>query len=206
VLTIGYIINITITRPLGQLTSLTRRIARGETGARARIVGRDEIYLVATSMNNMLDNIVRLIQETQGQRDVLQGQVEKLVSEVSGVGDGDLRVQAEVTADALGVLADSFNYMVEELGSLVVRVKMEAREVGESISLTSDRMNELVETADRQIQQIAAAAIEIEHMAQTSQQVANRAQALASSAREARMSAQGGRQAVQQTVEGISRI
>ncbi len=201
-----FIVQRSITSPLNELVSLTKRISKGETTARARVDGRDEIAIVANSMNSMLDNIVHLIQDTQSQRDVLQGQVEKLVSEVSGVGEGDLRVQAEVTADALGVLADSFNYMVEELGSLVVRVKGVAREVGESTSFTSDRMNELVEVADRQIQQISTAAVEIERMAQTGQQVASRAQALTASAREARLSAQGGRQAVRQTVEGMERI
>lgn len=206
VIAAGILVQRSITGPLSELVSLTRRISKGDTNARARVTSHDEISIVANSMNNMLDNIVHLIQDTQAQRDVLQGQVEKLVSEVSGVGEGDLRVQAEVTADALGVLADSFNYMVEELGSLVVRVKMVAREVEESTTLTSDRMNELVETADRQIQQIANAALEIERMAMTSQQVAGRALALASSAREARVSAQGGRLAVQQTVEGMGRI
>jgi methyl-accepting chemotaxis protein len=206
VIAAGILVQRSITGPLSELVSLTRRISKGDTNARARVTSHDEISIVANSMNNMLDNIVHLIQDTQAQRDVLQGQVEKLVSEVSGVGEGDLRVQAEVTADALGVLADSFNYMVEELGSLVVRVKMVAREVEESTTLTSDRMNELVETSDRQIQQIANAALEIERMAMTSQQVASRALALASSAREARVSAQGGRQAVQQTVEGMGRI
>ena len=206
VIFLGFAVQGSITRPLSELVSLTKRISKGDTNARAKVSSQDEIAIVANAMNNMLDNIVHLIQDTQSQRDVLQGQVEKLVSEVSGVGEGDLRVQAEVTADALGVLADSFNYMVEELGSLVVRVKMVAREVEESTTMTSDRMGELVEVADRQIQQIASAAIEIERMAQTSQQVAGRAQALASSAREARISAQGGRQAVQQTVEGMERI
>ncbi len=91
VITVGYIVNQTITRPLRQLAMLTKRIAKGETEARARLAGRDEIYMVANSMNNMLDNIVRLIQEAQTQRDGLQAQVEKLVSEVSGVGEGDLR-------------------------------------------------------------------------------------------------------------------
>ncbi len=206
ILFIGFVVQRSISNPLTELVSLTRRISKGDTNARVKVESRDEISIVANSMNNMLDNIVHLIQDTQAQRDVLQGQVEKLVSEVSGVGEGDLRVQAEVTADALGVLADSFNYMVEELGSLVVRVKSVAREVEESTTMTSDRMNELVEAADRQIQQIASAAHEIEHMAQTSQQVANRAMALSSNAREARVSAQGGRQAVLQTIEGMGRI
>src|SRR6266702_1005424 len=193
VFTTGWIINLTITRPLRRLASLTRRITRGDTNARATIIGRDEINLVASSMNNMLDNIVRLIQDAQAQRDNLQTQVEKLVSEVSGVGEGDLRVQAEVTADTLGVLADSFNYMVEELGSLVVRVKMVAHEVESSTTMTYERMSQLVEVADTQIKQITGAAVEVEKMADSSRQVAERAQVLYGVAREARQTAEAGR-------------
>ncbi len=206
VITTGWIVNITITQPLRRLAMLTRRIAKGDTSARSRITSSDEIAKVATAMNNMLDNIVHLIQETQAQRDSLQGQVEKLVSEVSGVGEGDLRVQAEVTADALGVLADSFNYMVEELGSLVVRVKMVAQEVENSTTMTFERMSQLVESADMQIQQIGAAAVEVERMSASSRQVADRAQSLYAVAREARQTAQTGRASVLQTVEGMGRI
>ncbi len=54
----------------------------------------------------------------------LQAQIEKLLQEVSYVGDGDLTVQAEVTPDTLGVLADSFNYMIEELARVVSRTKL----------------------------------------------------------------------------------
>ena len=206
VVTIGYLVNITITRPLTNLTNLTRRIAKGDTNARATIAGRDEIYTVANSMNTMLDNIVRLIQETQAQRDNLQTQVEKLVSEVSGVGEGDLRIQAEVTADALGVLADSFNYMVEELGGLIVRVKMVANEVENSTSTILDRMTQLVETGDTQLKQITVAAVEVERMADASRQVADRSQVLYTVARDARGNARGGRDAVQQAIEGMERI
>jgi methyl-accepting chemotaxis protein len=206
VVAIGYVVNLTITRPLSELANLTKRISRGETTARARIGGRDEIYMVANSMNSMLDNIVLLIQQTQLQRDLLQAQVEKLVSEVSGIGEGDLRVQAEVTADALGVLADSFNYMVEELGGLVVRVKKVAAEVEKFTTTILDRMTSLVETGDIQIHQIEAAALEVEHMAASSRQVAERSQVLYEVAREARKDAQIGRESLTLAVQGIGRI
>jgi len=202
----GWLVNLTITTPLRRLAMLTRHIGSGDTTARAKVFGRDEIALVANSMNGMLDNIVRLIQDAQASRDNLQRQVEKLVSEVSGVGEGDLRIQAEVTADALGVLADSFNYMVEELSSLVVSVKMVAHEVENSTTMTFERMTQLVESADNQINQIAGAAIEVEGMADSSRNVAERAQVLFGVALEARRTAESGRQAVQQTVEGMGRI
>jgi methyl-accepting chemotaxis protein len=206
VISIGYVVTVSITTPLNQLATLTRRIARGETDARADITGHDEISLIGNSMNYMLDNIVRLIQETQSQRDVLQGQVEKLVSEVSGVGEGDLRVQAEVTADALGVLADSFNYMVEELSGLVVRVKIVAREVDSSTNMILDRMTQLVQTGEMQQRQMHQASTEVEHMVNSNYQVADRSQALLGVARGARRDAQGGRESVQQAVEGMGRI
>jgi methyl-accepting chemotaxis protein len=202
----GYVVNQTITRPLSRLAFLTRRISRGDTTARATVIGRDEIATVARSMNSMLDNIMTLMHSTQTQRDVLQGQVEKLVNEVSGVGEGDLRVQAEVTQDTLGVLADSFNYMVEELGGLVIRVKMVAGEVAGSTIKTYERMTQLVEDAEVQIQQIGEASVGVEYMNKVSQQVAQRANVLYNSARDARMTADTGRQAVSQTVIGMGRI
>ncbi|HCI78350.1 MAG TPA: hypothetical protein DHW02_01515, partial [Ktedonobacter sp.] len=202
----GGLANLTIAFPLRRLAALTKDISGGNTNARASVIGRDEIALVASSMNSMLDNIVQLIQRTQAERDELQSQVEKLVSEVSGAGEGDLRIQAEVTANALGVLADSFNYMVEELSSLVIRVKRVAHEVEHSTIETYDRMGQLVRSADVQIEQIARSAAEVEKMATASRQVAERAESLSKVAREARSTAHDGREAVQQTVQGIGRI
>lgn len=206
VILVGWVVNVTISAPLRSLANLTEKIAQGQTDVRASTIGRDEIATVATAMNNMLDNIVQLIQQTQSQRDLLQAQVEKLVGEVANAGEGDLRIQAEVTSDALGVLADSFNYMVEELGGLVVRVKMVAQEVENSTAMTFERMRQLVESADVQIQQIGGATVEAERVVSSSRLVAERAQSLSIGAREARQTAQSGRGAVLQAVEGMGRI
>ncbi len=203
---IGYVIYLTIVRPLHQLALLTRRIAKGDTYARATVYGEDEISLVARSINHMLDHIVQLIQEVQSQRDNLQAQIEKLVNEVSGVGEGDLRIQAHVTADAMGVLADSFNYMIDELGSLVVRVKKVASEVDATTISILRRMVQLVETDKAQLMQIAAARNQVELMTSSSHKVAERAQTLYTVARLAGQDAQTGREAVRQTIAGMGRI
>ena len=203
---IGYIVYRTITQPLHELATLTRRIAKGDMHARASIIGNDEIYLVANSMNMMLDSIVSLIQEAQFQRDALKNQVEKLLCEVSGVGEGDLRVQAEVTGDALGVLADSFNYMIEELGSLVVRVKSLAGEVEGSTSVVWKRMTQLVETSNKQIEQMGIARAEVERGTASSRQVSERAKNLYEVARLARQDANVGRESIQQAGAGMGRI
>jgi methyl-accepting chemotaxis protein len=203
---IGYVVNVTITTPLRQLALLTRRIARGDTQARATLSGHDEITLVATSINNMLDSIVRLMQEAQYQRDILQSQVERLISEVSGIGEGDLGTQAQVTDDALGILAHSFNYMIKELSSLVVRVKIVAQEVEKLTGTTLEHMTQLVEVGDHQIVRIKGANAEVEHMGNLTYQVTQRATALYNIAIETKQIAEMTRGAVEQTVDGMKPI
>lgn len=117
------IVNATISRPLRRLAALTARIAKGDMSERANIAGHDEIHIVATSMNAMLDHIVQLIAEAESRRKTLQKQVEKLISEISTVGEGDMRVQAEVGPDSMGFLASFFNHVITELGSLVITFK-----------------------------------------------------------------------------------
>jgi methyl-accepting chemotaxis protein len=206
VIVLGYLVNRTITQPLSQLARLARRIEQGDTSARVQISGRNEIAVVAASINRMLDQIVRLLRETQGQHDELQGQVEQLIKEVSGVAEGDLRIQAEVTHGSLGVLADAFNFMVEELSSLVIRVKRVAVEVERATTTTQQEMVHLVSTAETQLQQIGQTASTIGTMAQSFMQVARRTQILDQAAGEARQAAQQGRQAVRETLEGMDVI
>jgi methyl-accepting chemotaxis protein len=205
VIVVGYLIHLTIVRPLRQLAFLTQRIASGDTTARAHVAGRDEISLVAASMNDMLDNMVRLIQETQIQRNILQMQIGVLVNDVSGVGVGNLSVQASTTGGTLEIIGNSFNYMVAELNGLVLRVKAAAQEVTDSTAVIVDYLAQLVETGDLQLRQIARASGAVEHMAASSRQVASRAHMLHTSANEALMSVQGGRAAVQQALVGLGR-
>jgi methyl-accepting chemotaxis protein len=203
---ISYVINLTITRPLRQLVDLTRRIAEGETNARATIASRDEIYTVATSMNTMLDSIGQLMQDVQGQRDFLQFRVDKLISEVTSIGEGDLRMQMEVTNDAMGFLANSFNFMIRELSNLVIRVKVVARQVETLTSTTQSRMSELVKINDHQILEMTNAVATMQQMADSTRKVTERTQTLYTFARETRQTAYDGRGAVQQTVTGMKHI
>jgi methyl-accepting chemotaxis protein len=203
---VGFLMNLTITQRLHHLAALTKRISKGETDKRAIVTGHDEIYMVAASMNTMLDSIVRLLQETQGQRDRLQAQVEKLANEVSSVGEGDLRVQAQVANDALGMLAESFNYMITELNGLVIRVKKYTKEVELSATNMYEQMAQLVEDAEIQLHQMATATNEVVQMALASQKVAERVQVLDDAAKDTHASAHTGRATLQQTTEGIGRI
>jgi methyl-accepting chemotaxis protein len=96
--------------------------------------------------------------------------------------------------------------MIEELGSLVVRIKMVAHEVEQSTTTILDRMAQLVETGDAQIKQIAQAAVEVQQMVGSSRQIAKHSQGLYKLSHNTRDNTQNGRDSVIQTISGIGRI
>lgn len=206
VIGIGYLMNLTITQPLTELASLTQRLRDGQTTVRASILGRDEIAVVARSINQMLDDIERLVRHTQMQHHQLQTAAEQLVTQVSRVGEGDLTVQAEVHFEAIGTLTDVFNFIVEELGSLVGRVRVVARGVEQATLTTQREMVLLVTSADQQVSSIEETGRTIEEMAHACLQARERATHLNQAASHARQAASQGRGTVQQILFGVEQI
>lgn len=202
----GFLINATIITPLNHLVALTKRVARGETEARANIQGRDEISQVASSVNGMLDHILRLMQDAQTRHGELQAQIQRMIQEVSGLGEGNLRIQVQVTSNELGLLANTFNAMAKELNTLVVNVKILARGVQNATLQMFGYMEQLVDNAEMQNQQITTTREEVIGVSDSINRIADRAQKLYHVAHEARQVANRGRQAVQQTMVGMEHI
>src|SRR6266481_1508279 len=207
VLTINYFIRRRIQdRTLG-LVDVCRNFAGGDRAVRATVTGDDEFAMLAMSLNTLLDSQGFAVggAASVGGSDAaaLQAQIEKLLQEVSAVGDGDLRVQAEVTPDTLGVLADSFNYMIEELAKVVGRVQSTAVQVTNATRRILDRSDELAQGSATQVEQIQQTTDAVEALAVFIQNVARNAQLSAESAQEALRNANTGQQAVRQSIDGM---
>ncbi|HEX6817725.1 MAG TPA: HAMP domain-containing methyl-accepting chemotaxis protein [Ktedonobacterales bacterium] len=195
-----------------ELAEVFRQIANGDRSLRAPIVGEDEFAVLAAAANTFLDGAPAgaggVASSTADSADAatLQAQIEKLLQEVSAVGDGDLRVQAEVTPDTLGVLADSFNYMIEELAKVVGRVQATTFQVTNATRRLLDRSAEVAQASEAQSAQISQTTDAVARLADFVQLSANNALAAAEAAREALKNADGGQQAVVQTIDGMVHI
>src|SRR5262249_38099132 len=145
-----------LAQPVNELAGVVARVQAGDLGARARVYGDDELGRVARGTNAMLDEITALVQ-TREERDVLQQQISKLLDEVSTVAEGDLTVQAEVTADVLGSVADAFNYMVAELRSIIENVNRTTVEVATSTTQILETSGALASQTEAQAPRIVEA-------------------------------------------------
>src|SRR5713226_7229583 len=196
VLTINYFVRRRIQdRTLG-LVDVCRNFAGGDRAVRATVTGDDEFAMLAMSLNTLLDSQGFAVggATSVGGSDAaaLQAQIEKLLQEVSAVGDGDLRV-----------LADSFNYMIEELAKVVGRVQSTAVQVTNATRRILDRSDELAQGSATQVEQIQQTTDAVEALAVFIQNVARNAQLSAESAQEALRNANTGQQAVRQSIDGM---
>jgi methyl-accepting chemotaxis protein len=207
-------LNVSIQRNIRErmsgLADVCRDYVGGDPTVRAVISGDDEFGGLAASLNMLLDNQSGASGPSPSgagsDAGALQAQIEKLLQEVSAVGDGDLRVQAEVTPDTLGVLADSFNYMIEELAKVVGRVQSTAVQVTNATRRILDRSAELAVASETQVKQIAQTTEAVEALANFIQNVARNAQMSVEAAQEALKNAATGQLAVRQTIDGMMLI
>jgi methyl-accepting chemotaxis protein len=193
-------------RVLG-MAEIFQQVSAGDRSLRAMTRGDDEFSVLATAFNGLLDGgaVAAPIGDAQDAA-TLQGQIEKLLQEVSAVGDGDLRVQAEVTPDTLGVLADSFNYMIEELAKVVGRVQATTLQVTNATRRLLDRSAEVAQASEAQAAQISQTSEAVAQLANFVQLSARNALTATESAQEALRNAQAGQQAVVQTIDGMVHI
>jgi methyl-accepting chemotaxis protein len=204
VMYLGYRIQRQIHERCLALVEVCKGGTEGDQAIRAEVIGDDAFAMLAASINLLLERSPNAAESREAAN--LQAQIEKLLQEVSAVGDGDLRVQAEVTPDTLGVLADSFNYMIEELGKVVGRVQSTTMQVTTATRRILDRSAELAQASEQQETQIAQTTEAVEALATFIQTTARNAQMSAESAQEALRNARAGEQAVVQTIEGMQHI
>ena len=194
-----------IIRPVKDLMVVAEALGRGDLSKKANVKTGDELGQLGTTLNQTIDRLQGLIQ-TESDRDKMQHQVMDLLSVVSSAAEGDLTVKAEVTADALGSVADAFNLMITGLMSLVTQAHNVALEIQRSttdILHSSDRMKQ---GAEQQTSQIKSASDAVNTMSNTTQRMAQNADAATQTSLKATQAAVKGGASVAETIKGMQRI
>jgi twitching motility protein PilJ len=140
----------------------------------------------------------------QNQRN--QQAILRLLDELTNLADGDLTVQATVTEDITGAIADSINYAIEALRELVTTVKNTSLLVDAAAKQTESASHDLLRANETQVKQAAAASDSIARVVMSIEEVAGNAERCADVARHAVDVAHKGGEAVRRTIDGMNTI
>lgn len=202
---VGLGVSRTMSGQLKHINDVFSQIGIGNFQARVQVTSQDELGVLANNMNGMLDNTLQYIQ-SRDERDSIQASIQKLLEEVSGVAEGDLTREAEVTADVTGAIADSFNYMIEQLRSIISNVQEATLQVSSQANKIQATAEHLAQGSETQAMQIVHTSAAIDEMAVSIQQVSQNAATSAQVAQQSLSNAKQGSELVQNTIMGMNRI
>jgi twitching motility protein PilJ len=169
------------------------------------------IYVTEQGQRAQLAQSRRLEAESQEQEakrvnDANQAAILRLMNELQGVAEGDLTQQATVTEDITGAIADSVNYTVEELRTLVSQVQGTVTRVASTTEQVEANSTELLATSSEQLREIRDTGESVLQMAGRINHVSSQAQETAQVARKSLQAAESGLRAVQNTIGGMNSI
>ncbi|CAM5783615.1 methyl-accepting chemotaxis protein [Rhizobacter fulvus] len=145
-------------------------------------------------------------QEAKRVNDANQAAILRLMNELQAVAEGDLTQQATVTEDITGAIADSVNYTVEELRTLVSQVQGTVGRVTDTTQQVEATSTELLAASSEQLREIRDTGESVLQMAGRINDVSGQAQETAAVARQSLEAAESGLRAVQNTIGGMNSI
>ena len=196
-----------------QLLTLTQRVTE-----RYQAMGSG-IYLLLTVIFSLLALISLLLlgvlnvraaqrraeeaaQENQRNQDAIL----RLLNEMGDLAEGDLTVQATVTEDITGAIADSVNYAIEELRMLVQGINRAAQQVTQTTTDARLSSEQLLAAAEQQSRQIGETTASVTQMSSSIVQVSRSAAESARVANQSLDNARRGGDSVRGAIAGMNAI
>jgi len=164
------------------------------------------LVLILVLLNVRMATFERLARDHADQNERNQQAILRLLDEMGSLADGDLTVEATVTEDITGTIADSFNYAIEELRKLVTTVNETAIMVDSAAKQTESAAVHMSRAAENQAREINAATESIVSMAKSIEEVSGNAERSSDVARHSVEVAHKGGEAVRRTIDGMNTI
>src|SRR5689334_520589 len=130
----------------------------------------------------------------------------RLLDELAPLADGDLTVQATVTEDITGTIADSINYAIGVLRDLVSTINQSAIQLDGATRQTQALSSHLAKASSAQTKQISGATESASNMAASTEAISGNSERASDVARHSVDVAHKGGDAVRRTIDGMNTI
>ncbi len=135
-----------------------------------------------------------------------QEAIMRLLDEMGSLAEGDLTVKTTVSEDITGAIADSVNYAIDELRSLVTTINETSEQVSSSAQESQTTARHLANAAEQQAQQITSATSAINQIVSSMDVVSKDSAESADVAERSVKIASRGAEVVRETISGMDSI
>jgi twitching motility protein PilJ len=156
------------------------------------------VFIILDARRRVTEAVER---DTRQQKAILE-----LLDEITNLADGDLTVDVTVTEDFTGAIADSINYTVGSMRSLVGTINTTSAELSSAASSTADTARKMNQASERQAKEVANVTTAIVASSQQLEKVAGRAESLAQDAQRSVQVARNGAETVNRTIQNMTTL
>jgi twitching motility protein PilJ len=154
----------------------------------------------------LLGDSRRREEQSRQQYDRNQAAIRRLLDEMGDLADGDLSVEATVTEDITGAIADSINFAIESMRELVATLNKTAGQVSQAAEESRSTTSYLAKASEQQTEQISGATDTVRQMNAAMDRMAEDAALSADVARHSLEIAAKGGETVRRTIDGMDNI
>jgi len=199
-----------ISKPIDQLSEAASQMAEGDLEVEASESGTRETRQLAATFNNLVQQVKSLLdrqkketEDQQQRRQALESQLFNMMERIEGAVDGDLTTRAQLMEGEIGIVADLFNAVIENLQDIAIQVRDSSGQVNRSLTKNEKSISQLAEKAIVETKSIQKALRSVQSVSQNIDKVAENAEQASTIANSAYETVQQGNQAMDQTVESI---
>lgn len=144
--------------------------------------------------------------EAKNENEANQRAIMSLLDEIANLADGDLTVRATVTEEITGAIADSVNFAITEMATLVNAIKTASGQIFEAANAAKSNSMHLLEISNKQSKDIKETGLSVLNITEAIENVSKRMDDSKRVAESSVESSNRGMQAVNNSIDGIRSI
>lgn len=188
------------------ISNVVEKLTGGDYSARCRLSGGDELAVLASAFDRLLDERVEQLAQIERENDALNNSIIRILEATGELAQRDLRVNIPVTDDVTGAMSDAINGAVADIAAVLNDVRQIALQVRDSSTSVDHRADVVSRAADTNLEVLEQTLEQLNQASQSMAQVVDLAARCEAVAVDATRSTQDGLTSVVSTTEGMTRI
>lgn len=191
---------------LSTLHTTVQLVSEGDFSARSYLQTGDELGLLGTAFDKLLDERVSIESKAEKENEQLNDSIISLMGVVAQLSQKDLTVKAEVAEDVTGPISDAVNLMTNETAKVLNQIKQVSQLVEHAANTVKSQGDKVTGVAAKERQLVQESSDELRQAGMTMAKLAKIAKGANDTADIAISQTRNARDAVSTTVNGIEQI